>query len=310
LSENEEGLTCLEQDPEVKTFTKKRKRSLGKKLNEIKKLAVTDVSTESLKNSTNIPKNNQKRENSNIKNNDQSSSSKKKSNVKKSKFQKANELFDDSFLKAGNISGEISFQEFKPLIYKPAEKYTEQDYLADLKETENVYAHDFMKKNFPSNYTQINFYKNIKLVNERRKSGKQSLFISQSSLDRKDNFFLSNTLSSGGAGIPKRIWIPPPDIPDAQNAQRFNNFYSKIQQDWPYEIFQFSQECALEFLLMKNYDEEKVVDAMKNSDEFKEFLKEKRLESTLNLQTDENSNKRQRSYMLRRNPPTKNNFNC
>jgi hypothetical protein len=239
---------------------------------------------------------------------------------KKNKLQKANDLFNDSFLYEATITGQISIPDFA-MMEQPTQKenYSEEEFINDLKNIENVYEHEFMKKNFPMMYTQSNYYKNVKVVNDKRVNQRDVMYISREKLlsyKLENNSFLLSECSSDSKNEsnseynpnsnikPRKVWSAFNDIKD----EHLNDYLLKIQQCWPFQYSNFNHDTALEFLMINNYKVENCLDIVNsedklNSEEIKLFFTSKKSDEIKMITTNEgNGNKRQRNYMLRKNP--------
>lgn len=84
---------------------------------------------------------------------------------RKNKINRAQELFEDSFVRQ---------TPFPQIIPQPAfninDVYPVESFNSDLDSIKHQVAHNFMKEQFPNMYTRDNFFRHIKLVNEKRSS--------------------------------------------------------------------------------------------------------------------------------------------
>lgn len=103
---------------------------------------------------------------------------------------------------------------------KNIEIYAEKEYEKDLNELQADLRHVFMKNHFPNMYSPQNLYINIKLMNEKRSSNKENMFIKLGDKEILNNFYLfknHKTIQDCPSSLPRLIWQPPPDSDNKSN---------------------------------------------------------------------------------------------
>lgn len=125
---------------------------------------------------------------------------------KKSKMKRACALLDDSLIQEDakcsiiqetetfNLKMKEENEAFKTF-NKNLQIYKDECYENDLKIIEDCHSHKFMKEHFPNMYAPLNFFKNIKLLKDRRVEIKEQIIVTHHSLTnniKSNSFFLIN----------------------------------------------------------------------------------------------------------------------
>jgi hypothetical protein len=127
---------------------------------------------------------------------------------RKNKINRAQELFEDSFVKQTPLPQIIPQPTFNINDVYPLETFN-----SDLDGIKLDVAHNFMKEQFPNMYTRDNFYRHIKLLNEKRSAVlTQHAYPTGKTLQA---FSILNTLQSSPEVsltlAPRKVWHPAPD---------------------------------------------------------------------------------------------------
>jgi hypothetical protein len=124
------------------------------------------------------------------------------------------------------INDKILQKEETQIIRSDLEYYPDHEYQADLESTLINPKHIFMKKHFPCMYVPNQFFKNIKMLNEKREYERDEIFIYNHTLPQNfltvnpEDSSKSQNFNNSNEFRPKKLWSNEKNIKD-EDCKKF-----------------------------------------------------------------------------------------